>query len=363
MNIVTRLLLALFTALALNANLLAAKAVELRVVSWNMESGDSDAEFLAEQMAEKQDVVIWGLSEVEPSAFETFGQGAEGDGGNFEVIEGSTGGNDRLVIIYDADRLELLGEDELTDVQLGSPNLRAPLVARFRGRTTEIEFLFMVNHLLRGDGDEEDEERRIIQAQMLNDWADEQELPAIVVSDFNADFDPEFGDAGDRAPLFDELIEDGHLQWGRPVSLVRTQISFNSVLDFVFVANAQELPGWTGISQILEMEGDEVATSATFSDDGDETDHRPVDAIFTMVDVQPESGRIVADQPLRGSRGRVAPSAGLEALRRDRPRRDEDVTLQEIMRRLDRIEQELARLGSEIRPARHRRAQPQPEDT
>jgi hypothetical protein len=63
--------------------------------------------------------------------------------------------------------------------------------------------------------------------------------------------------------------------------------SFNSVLDFVFVANL--VLGWTAANVILQREGDSAATALDFDDDNEQSDHRPVDATFTMtIDVRDE---------------------------------------------------------------------------
>jgi hypothetical protein len=318
---------------------LGAEPLALRVVCWNLESGDSDAALLATQMGNKAEVDVWGLSEVEPGAFDEFEHGAEaGTDAEFETIAGTTGGGDRLAIIYNADRLELVDSFELEPVQLGSPNLRAPLVAHFKGVTSNIEFLFVVNHLLRGNGRSRDEARRLQQARLLNDWSAVQTLPIILLGDLNADFDCASGDTpGGRAPLFDELLKDGHLQWVRPVSLVRTQRSFNSVLDFVLVGNAEALPGWSGVSRILNREDDQVATTLVFNDDRAETDHRPVDAIFTIPLPTPPGPSFRAIQPSTGparAERSMAPAAG--ALNTE--------VLQQILDRLERLEKELDEL-------------------
>ena len=169
-----------------------------------------------------------------------------------------------------------MSSEELTDIQPSSGQ-RAPLVAHFRGKQTGREFRFMVNHLARGD-----REARKKQAKKLNAWGRDQTLPAIVVGDFNCDFHVEDGDAGDRDPAFDLLTDDNVLLWVRPLTLLRTEDSHNNVLDFIFVAKSQAMTGWTGVSRILNREGDSVATEAGFDDDDETTDHRPVDAIFTF---------------------------------------------------------------------------------
>jgi hypothetical protein len=103
-----------------------------------------------------------------------------------------------------------------------------------------------------------------------------------MVGDYNINFHVFQGDAGNRDQGFDNLIEGGIVQWVRPLTLVKTEDSdaYNTVLDFVFVANPPA--GWSGQSRILEREGDQVATSHDFDDNSTTPDHRPVDAIFVL---------------------------------------------------------------------------------
>jgi endonuclease/exonuclease/phosphatase family metal-dependent hydrolase len=289
--------------------------VSIRVAGWNLESGESNPALLRRQLGTKQGIDIWGLSEVQPDSIEEFERGAEeGENADFDVILGTTAFEDRLAIIYDTTRFEQVGnEEELTFIQL-RPGLRAPLVARFRGRQTGQEFFFMVNHLKRGGAQNVD---RIQQARLLNQWARQQTLPVIAVGDYNFDYDVERGDAGvpfrDRG--FDEMTQDGVFVWVRPQRLFKTNADedFNTVLDFIFVANPPF--GWSGQARILERDGDTVASTNEFTDSNDESDHRPVDAIFELGErVEPgnETGRLT--------------------------------TLEDVMRRIEAMEAELRQL-------------------
>lgn len=293
----------------------------LRVAGWNLESGESDPDLLRQQMGEKRGIQVWGLSEVQANAIGQFERGAEeGEGSDYAVILGTTGNQDRLAIVFDTNRLEQVGQaEELRFIQLRQ-GLRAPLVAHFRGRQTGQEFLFMVNHLKRGEAQNPD---RIEQARLLNRWARDQTLPVIACGDYNFDFDVARGDAGvpfrDRG--FDAMTQDGIFTWVRPERLVKTNADddFNTVLDFIFVANPPF--GWTGESRILEREGDEVARENDFDDSSADSDHRPVDAVFVM----DEQG------------GRPGPG--------EEPR----MSREEILRRIDGLEAELRRLREAVR--------------
>ncbi len=272
--------MSLSVASALSTPLLAQdETVSLRVAGWNMQSHGSDDSVLQSQLAAKDGVDLWGLSEVrDANALGAFEQGAEdGEGADFDAVLGTTGGGDRLAILFDRTILELLDTEELTTLQEGNPNHRAALVAHFRGVRTGQEFKFLVNHLARRDS-----ALRARQAAFLNDWARMQTLPLVAVGDYNLDYHVSFGDGGDRDPGFDAMTNGGTWIWVRPETLVKTQASdrFNTVLDFVFVGNAPS--AWTGESAILLRAGDAPAPPGDFDDDGDQTDHRPVDAVFVM---------------------------------------------------------------------------------
>jgi len=130
----------------------------------------------------------------------------------------------------------------------------------------------MVNHLYRSD-----DEARHTQAQLLNEWAAEQTLPAISVGDFNFDWNI-YTDEHDKG--YDFLTAGGRFVWVRPVPLATTQCSgwpctFESVLDFVFVAGPARQ--WPAVSDIIVVDGD-------FPDDETTSDHRPVMAVITLPD-------------------------------------------------------------------------------
>lgn len=252
----------------------------LTVVSWNVESGDANATVLARRIRDYQGVDLWGLSEVESNAWLSLFETAAEDGENadFRRVLGTTGGGDRLAILYNADRFELVRSFELADINIGG-RVRAPLIAQLRLRTTGDELLFMVNHLYRGSS-----EGRHQQARMLNAWAAQQTPPVVAVGDYNFDWSVTAGET-DHDLGFDRLTEGGVFVWVRPATLVRTQCSEGSsgsggsVLDFVFVANAART--WQATSTIDTAPGD-------CPDPGNQqSDHRPVRAEFSLRAVPP----------------------------------------------------------------------------
>lgn len=244
-------------------------AQTVTVVSWNVESGGSDNQTIRQRMASFQGVDLWGLSEVASvSAAGVFETGAEdGEAANFNRIVSTTGGGDRLAIIFNANRFRLVRSQELTHINQG--NHRAPLVAELQEITTNRNFLFMVNHLARGDA-----ALRRRQATQLNEWVRTQTLPVIAVGDYNFDWDVVGGDQNHDLG-YDNMTNGGAWTWVRPATLMKTQCSpqFNSVLDFIFVNTAAQ--SWSGTSEILVVPNDCDPSPLT-------SDHRPVIGRFNI---------------------------------------------------------------------------------
>ncbi len=251
----------------------AQSANTITVVGWNTELNDAAIDVLAERIAAFQDVDLWGLSEVnQPSAQITLAQAAGvGEKATFASVLGTSGGGDRLLALYDTTRFTLLDFWEETVINT-TGNARAPLILQLREKTTDREFLFMINHLYRSRDDE-----RHKQAELLNAWAARQTLPVIAVGDYNFDLalTGEERDAG-----YDLLTAGDRFSWVQPETLVTTQCSgwpctYNSVLDFVFTVGTAQT--WRAESEIVVAPGD-------FPDDATTSDHRPVLARFWPVE-------------------------------------------------------------------------------
>jgi hypothetical protein len=140
-------------------------AQALRVVGFNVESGGARPDVVDGLIAAAQDVDLWRFSEVQDAIWATrvAQASAQGETGAFTPILDTTGGGDRLLIVYHQERFDLVRQFELTDVNLGG-NACVALVAHFRLKPAGPEFLFMVNHLYRSNT-----ERRHEQARLLNE--------------------------------------------------------------------------------------------------------------------------------------------------------------------------------------------------
>lgn len=242
----------------------------LKIIGWNAEANfnGADPTVVATRMAYVEGCDIWGLCEVKNQAWaDEFEHAAElGENADFKHVLGTTGGGIKLLIIYNDAKLEKLSHEELHGINVG--NHRAPLVAKFKIRSTSDEFLFMLNHLARGDA-----ALRHQQATQLNQWAQSQTLPIIAVGDYNFDWDYRNGDT-DHDQGYDNMTSGGVFKWVRPPFLVRTQASgYDGVLDFVFVANLPD--AWKASSFIVREPGD-------FPDNDKTPDHRPILATFAI---------------------------------------------------------------------------------
>jgi endonuclease/exonuclease/phosphatase family metal-dependent hydrolase len=242
----------------------------ITVAGWNVGLDDADINTIAARVAEIQGVDLWGFAEVNRTgAARNLEQAAEqGETGDFAAVTGQSGDPIRLVALYDDTRFDLLDWYEIDAINT-TGNARAPLVLHLRDTTNGVEFLFMVNHLYRTRDAE-----RLKQAQMLNDWAEQQALPVIAVGDYNFDWAVKGDSEHDRG--YDLMTADGAWKWVRPARLLTTQCSgwpcrYNSVLDFVFAAGPAQK--WQAESEIVVVPGD-------FPDDTAKSDHRPVLARF-----------------------------------------------------------------------------------
>lgn len=250
----------------------AALGAELVVGSFNLESGGADIKRLAGQIATRPDVDIWGLSEVQEEGWarEIAAQISDAAGTPFEAIIGTTGRSDRLAVVFDAERFTVKHVEEIHDLNIGG-NVRAPLVVTFADRDSGATFAFMVNHLYRSSS-----KRRHQQADGLNAWAADIEVPLIAVGDYNFDWDSRGGELKHDMG-YDLLTKDGRFSWVKPEQLVPTQCNpkFESVLDFVFVANEKEV--------LRPLESEILFTSSNYCDDYEaNSDHRPIVASFEI---------------------------------------------------------------------------------
>jgi hypothetical protein len=281
----------------------------ITVAGWNVGLDDADLATIAGRIAEIDGVDLWGVAEVNrTNAAGDLERAAEGDEpGDFGAVVGRSGDGMRLAALYDDTRFDLLEWYELDEINT-TGNARAPLVLHLRDSLTGEQFLFMVNHLYRSRNEE-----RYKQAELLNAWAQNQQLPVIAVGDYNFDWEIVGGDRmHDRG--YDLMTAGDVWEWVRPAQLVTTQCSgwpcrYESVLDFVFAGGPAR--DWQADSEILVFPGD-------FPDDTTTSDHRPVLARF-WPDAAAVSGSAQLPAPTPVSAGQPGATANRGANLRGGP--------------------------------------------
>lgn len=251
----------------------------ISLLAWNVESGGADPSVIAEQLKHLGGYDVYALSEVSPDDFEIH---AAALGSNYQSIESKTGRSDRLQILFNTDRFELVRKQEMDhyrDYILNNETRthRSPLMVHLRQRDTGVEFLVVANHLARGN-----EDLREKQAIGLREWARDQTLPTITIGDFNFDYDFPT-EKGNEA--FVEMMRDNVWLWVQPEEFIDTNWADSdgdgndnyphSMLDFAFVAGPAKT--WNPTCRVIVRDGD-------FPDTQQTSDHRPVELIVTPPD-------------------------------------------------------------------------------
>ena len=290
-------------------------SAEIRALTWNVESDlpfrqTNDPAVIAEQLTELQtefgpyDVI--GLTEVLASNATRYKLAVESGQGEYHAFVSSTGGSDRMLLLIRADRFEIIGDAARELTRVGGPNsfrfpggaARRPFLAELRDRENDgLEFIFMVNHLTRGN-----DRNRQRQAEGLREWARQQTKPIIAVGDYNFDFDFRNLTGNQSMAIFMRrpASEGGAFVWqwvipsveftvtgdsdaDRKVGMLVEWVDTNwserngrdryrdSMLDFVFTA--QGARDWAATAKVIVRPGD-------FPSDERTSDHRPVEATF-----------------------------------------------------------------------------------
>ena len=241
---------------------------DLKLVAWNIESGDNDPKVIAEQLKDFSDHHVMALNEVNQKNIETY---VAALGNKFGFYNSNTGGGDRLVIMWNRNRFELLSKEEM-DVYRdhkfrNGKQDRSPIFVRLKDNKTGQKFIVMTNHLASGKNNP----LRMEQAVGLREWARESNEPIIAMGDFNFKYSirKKLGDSS-----FAEFMKDSVWHWVKPSPMIDSHFSEDgkgndrtpdSILDFVFVANGAKEFEYQ--CSIIKRDGD-------FPDDESTSDHR-----------------------------------------------------------------------------------------
>jgi endonuclease/exonuclease/phosphatase family metal-dependent hydrolase len=265
---------ALFILFCSSTLAVAQSSKELSVLAWNVESGGSDPEVIAKQLSELNGYDVYCLSEVDDDDFDIFRKAVPK---GFVAVNSNSGGGDRLQILFDGNRFDLLEQNELSqhrNFELNNGNHRSPMYVRLKEKTASVEFIMMTNHLARGKAD-----LRTKQAIGLREWARDQNVGVINIGDFNMDYDfhTKKGNAA-----FPEMLRDNVYHWVKPAELIDTNWADqdgdgkdnypDSMLDFAFVAGPAK--DWKPVCRVIVRDGD-------FPDNKSTSDHRPIELKLT----------------------------------------------------------------------------------
>lgn len=262
----------LILALAMVVILAIPAHADFGVGGWNLESGDSDVNYLAIEISQWSKIGIWGFSEVQnKKVLQAMcgGLNTTNPEASFIGIIGTTGGADKLAVAFDQNSFDAVQYMEIGETNIGGRQ-RATLAVQFHEKATGKDFIFLVNHLARGD-----KQKREQQSHILRQWAAAQDLPVIMTGDFN--YDCELPELTKCNSGFDALMSDSTFEWVKPVNPIRTQCNrkYNSILDFVFVSGHAKK--WVTASKILNEKYEAC------NDNAQKADHRPVVAGFKTI--------------------------------------------------------------------------------
>jgi endonuclease/exonuclease/phosphatase family metal-dependent hydrolase len=254
---------------------------EIRVISWNLESGGADINTLTEQISKLDKADIYGFSEVDSESWAKKITGLlnkTNPDKEYAYAIGTTGGRDKLTAVYDKKRFQIIGAPENLHF-FGGPSKysRSPLALKLKDVKYNKTIFFIVNHLNRKDG-----EKRHEQSEHLRDWIANSDVPVISVGDFNYDWDVVRGEV-QHDKGFDILTAGSIVNWIPPNSKIKSQCSdqYNSILDFIFIT--KELNNSINTAKILFPEDEYCLPKKQAKN----SDHRPLFAAIHYPAITP----------------------------------------------------------------------------
>ncbi len=245
----------------------------LKIIAWNVESGMSNPVVIAGQLSQYQSPDLVVLTEVLPGEFDRFCGALRGQNDAvYQSVNGESGDEDRIEVIYNSQRLELLEFDEPSELagrKVNTGRHRSPLVCLMQDRSSGQRFFVVAVHLARGNAD-----FRKQQAIAIREWARDQSDSVLLIGDLNFDY---IFDADTGNEAFVELHRDQILEWIRPEEMIDSNWYDEnrdgaddypgSLLDGAFVSGPAKT--WQPACQILVREND-------FPDDLETSDHRAI---------------------------------------------------------------------------------------
>lgn len=261
-------------------------------IFWNIQSGNSSADTIARNMAEKGAVDFWGLSEVPSST--TFLKTLEAKieqrtGIDYVVRRSKSGDEDRLAILFRSDRLKAvpysgnlpasemvnLGGNffELPEVNT-SGTVRPSLGVQLKAGNENV--IVLVNHW-KAKGDDRSLGIRDDQAEETNRFIRlTPGIPIVVGGDHNIPI--RNGGQGAQQRAFSTMTRKA--KYLAPTNGTKAgSFRSGSLLDSVFLGN--DHPGYKSKTTILNRVGNRAATTRSFRDNRKTADHRPLRILVT----------------------------------------------------------------------------------
>lgn len=262
-----------FALVSLQSTLSQSRAEDVKVLSWNIEIGGSDAKVIESQIeAMRGTFDILALTEVPEEELSRFGKFFQPN----TYVAGKPDNTACLLVAWNSDAFEMVDYKDLLEwnsVDL-LKGLSPPLIVTLKHKATQQTFQLVNNHFVRGSA-----QRRNQQAEAMVGWATKQTTPIIAVGDYNMDYD---FPSQKGNPAFDIMLKDNVFHWVKPTKLIDTNWADrdkdgvddypDSMLSFTFTAHCK----WDTSVDIIVRDGD-------FPDDKSTSDHRPT---LTTIDIK-----------------------------------------------------------------------------
>lgn len=174
-------------------NVSLAERLDLRIVTWNVQSHEASLQDIKSQMANLDQlhrVDIWVFQEVRPNwADEILVRANQLNSATFSMIQGSTGpGNQKLIVVFNENALyvDTATEDSIIE-NLSTEQYNSQLLIRFLEKRANERFWLFACDLVEGTAYNQ-KRLRYKQAKGLSRLAADQNYPVIVAGDLNLNF-------------------------------------------------------------------------------------------------------------------------------------------------------------------------------
>lgn len=298
----------------------AAPTGSLQLGFFNVDSDDASRRPIARHVARYPEVALWAFTQVWDARWEKelVKRFAEARGTEAASVLGTSGGNNRSLLLWDTRQMSLVASSELAVLD-PRPGAAAPLLGHFRLAGGE-EFLVVTVHLDRANA-----KHRETAAADLERWAAGQDLPVVVGGTFNFDLPPAES-AGAAALAL--LTGGGALQAVALEAPMATACPpYDAVQDLVFVGGAAT--GWGPRAWVLSPENSYCPDTELTSS------HRPL-ALALLPPAAPAAAPVAPALP-------AAPAPAVT------PGSTAQPDAEQVLRKIEAMEAEIQELKEQLR--------------